>query len=145
MFCKTGLQTQGKWKISRKAIFRNSTACNTLVCKILKSISHKRILSKEVLHIWALQISFNFSLIYLSQKTNTTFFGLPYIHKMIFTCLKTRYKSKICQMFKEHKYEGLLLKGNSYLKSTLAEKRPSALGSIDSCCACLDLGTSNRK
>ena len=58
-------------------------------------------------------------LIYLSQKTNSTFLGLPYTHKMIFTCWKTRFKSKICQMFKEHKYEGLLLKGNSYPKSTL--------------------------
>ena len=64
-------------------------------------------------------IFFQLLLIYLSKKTNTTFFGLPYTHKTIFTCWTTRYKSKICQMFKEHKYEVLLLKGNSYLKSTL--------------------------
>ena len=49
----------------------------------VKSISRKRILLKEVLHIWALQISSKFPLTYPSKKTKTTFFGLPNTHKMI--------------------------------------------------------------
>ena len=39
----------------------------------VKSISRKRILLKEVLHIWALQISSKFPLTYLSQKTKLHF------------------------------------------------------------------------